>query len=125
MPGTSCNASPIFSLNSLNVLADVHCFLGFKITIISLASMGIGSVGTSPLPILVTTFSTSGKRVNSILAACWVEAMAVGKLLPVNTLVSTAKSPSSNAGINSAPKRESNKTAPIKNTNTKVKIIFG
>ena len=57
----SDTAFPIFSANSGNVFADVHSFLSFKITIISAASIGIGSVGTSPLPIFVTTFITSGK----------------------------------------------------------------
>ena len=57
------NIKKILSDNSLNVSAEVHSFLSFRMTIISEASIGIGSVGTSPLPILVTTFSTSGKRV--------------------------------------------------------------
>ena len=60
IPGISATALPIFSANSLKVLAEVHSDLSFKITIISAASIGMGSVGTSPLPILVTTFSTSG-----------------------------------------------------------------
>ena len=109
MPGISSKAALIFSDNSGNVLADVHSDLSFNITIISLASIGIGSVGTSPLPILVTTFSTSGKRAFNKPAAFCVNAIVVFKLLPDNTRVSTAKSPSSNAGINSPPKVVSTK----------------
>ena len=71
----------------------------------SAASSGIGSLGMSPVPILVTTFSTSGKRFFMIWAAFCVISIDVCKLLPVNTLVSTAKSPSSNAGINSPPNK--------------------
>ena len=97
--------------------------MSFKITIISLASIGIGSVGTSPLPILVTTFSTSGNLSFNILAAFCVEAIVVFKLLPVNTRVSTAKSPSSKAGINSPPKKDIT-TIDAKKTTTVEIIIF-
>ena len=91
----------------------------------SLASIGIGSVGTSPLPILVTTFSTSGNCVLRICAAFWVLAIVVFKLLPVKTLVSTAKSPSSNAGINSPPNVVNIKTAKMKNAITDNKTVLG
>ena len=83
----------------------------------------MGSVGTSPLPILVTTFSTSGNLSFNIFAAFCVEAIVVFKLLPVKTLVSTAKSPSSKAGMNSPPKNDMT-TIEAKNTTTVEIIIF-
>ncbi|MNI10267.1 hypothetical protein D3C73_633710 [compost metagenome] len=125
MPGTSANAALIFVASSGKVCAEVHCFLSFKITIISEASIGIGSVGTSPLPILVTTFSTSGNLLFKIWAAFCVLSMVVVRLLPGRTRVSTAKSPSSSEGINSPPSWLIINTAPIKSKITSVKIVFG
>ena len=75
-------------------------------TIISEASIGIGSVGISPLPVLLTTFSTSGNLDNKICADAKQASVEVFKLLPVKTLVSTAKSPSGRSGINSPPNRD-------------------
>ena len=65
--------------------------------------MGIGSVGTSPLPIFETTFSTSGNFVIKIADACFAALILTLRLLPGNTRVSSAKSPSSRVGINSPP----------------------
>ena len=125
MPGTSCKAILIFSDNSLKVVADVHCDLSFKIIIISLASIGIGSVGTSPLPIFVTTIFTSGNFDLRICAAFCVLSIVVFKLLPVKTRVSTAKSPSSSAGINSPPKNDSVTIAIINSPITDPITILG
>ena len=94
-------------------------------TIISAASIGIGSVGTSPLPILVTTFSISGNLSNKIFDAFCVYSTVVAKLLPVKTLVSIAKSPSSNAGINSPPKNEKAIKLEINKPTTADKIALG
>ncbi len=91
----------------------------------SLASIGIGSVGTSPLPIFVTTFSTSGKRVFKMCAAFCVPSIVVFRLLPVNTRVSTAKSPSSNAGMNSPPMFDKMIIAETNITNTVAITDFG
>ncbi len=52
--------------------------------------MGIGSVGTSLLPVLPTTLITSGKRDNKILEPLETASMEVFRLLPVRTRVSTA-----------------------------------
>ena len=60
-PHTPSKTAAIFSTNSSRVDADVHSFLGFNSTMTSAASMGMGSVGTSAVPILLTTCSTSGK----------------------------------------------------------------
>ncbi|MNN88233.1 hypothetical protein D3C81_2058930 [compost metagenome] len=87
--------------------------------------MGIGSVGTSPLPILVTTFSTSGNLLFKIWAAFWVLSIVVVRLLPGRTRVSTAKSPSSSEGINSPPKWLRITMARMKNEMTSTKITFG
>ena len=104
-------------------MAEVHSFLGFNTIIISPASIGIGSVGISPLPIFVTTISTSGKRSFNILAALFVYSIVVVILLPGKIRASTAKSPSSKAGINSPPKRDITKTAIVKSESTTAKII--
>ncbi|MNR07462.1 hypothetical protein D3C85_1235800 [compost metagenome] len=106
-------------------MAETHSFFGFKITIISPASKGIGSVGISALPILVTIFCTSGKLSNRILDAFCVVSMVLFRLLPVSRRVSTAKSPSSNCGINSPPKVPITKTAMAKSESVAAKIDFG
>ena len=61
MPGRIESALPIFSASSSKELALAQVSFSFKITIRSLLSIAMGSVGTSPLPVLVTTFSTSSK----------------------------------------------------------------
>ena len=115
MPGTCSNTAVIFSESSGKVLAEVHSFLSFKITIMSPASKGIGSVGISALPIFVTTFVISGKLANKSLTASCVEAIELFKLLPVKRRVSTAKSPSSRDGINSPPILDNKSTATPNN----------
>ena len=94
-------------------------------TIISEASIGIGSVGISPLPVLLTTFSTSGNLDKRICADAKQASVEVFKLLPVNTLVSTAKSPSGSSGINSPPNLDKMKTAKKKSTMVADKIVLG
>ena len=89
------------------------------------ASIVIGSVGISPAPILVTIFSTSGKRsINNLEAFC-VASNVVLIEAPLKTLVSTAKSPSSSLGINSPPRLFNKNKAPIKSAMVKPTICFG
>ena len=85
--------------------ALVHSLLSFKTTIKSQASTGIGSVGISEDPILPMTSLTSGKFSFKTLADFIADSTVCERLLPVNVLISTAKSPSSSVGINSAPKK--------------------
>ena len=87
--------------------------------------MGIGSVGTSLLPVLPTTFSTSGNFSNNILEPFEMASIEVCKLLPVNTLVSTAKSPSSNDGMNCPPIKDKIITATMNNETTAAITILG
>ena len=47
-------------MSSSFVETVVHSLLGFRITKTSAKSIGIGSVGISATPILLTIFSTSG-----------------------------------------------------------------
>ena len=116
---------PIVSANSSNVFAETQSFLSFKIMIKSDASIVIGSVGISPAPILVTIFSTSGKRsINNLEAFC-VASNVVLIEAPLRTLVSTAKSPSSNFGINSPPRLFNKNKAPIKSAMVIPTICFG
>ena len=51
--------------------------------------------------------------------------IVVFKLLPVKTRVSTAKSPSSSAGINSPPNDDNTMIAEIKSNITELKINLG
>ncbi len=119
------NASLIFCDSSSHVSADVHCDLSFKIIIISLASIGIGSVGISPLPVFPTIFSISGNFSNNTCADCIQASLEVRILLPVRTRVSTAKSPSGNSGINSPPKLLNTKSDRINKANDVTNVIFG
>ena len=93
-------------------------------TIISLASIGIGSVGISLLPVLPTTFSTSGNFSIKIFDACCTASVDVFRLLPESTLVSTAKSPSGRVGINSPPNLVNRKIENVNNTKTENITIF-
>src|SRR3989344_2927900 len=61
-PGISSKVSSIFSINSSLESADVHSSLSFRRIIMSPASIGIGSVGISAEPILVTIILISGNR---------------------------------------------------------------
>ena len=117
----SCKALFIFSESSSQVAADVHSDLSFKIIIISAASVGIGSVGISPLPIFPITFCTSGNLFFRICAACIHAFDVVLILLLCSTLVSTAKSPSGNSGINSPPNFVKTNMA-ITNSETEIPI---
>ena len=113
------------SANSSNVPADTQSFLSFKIIIKSDASIVIGSVGISPAPIFVTIFSISGKRsINNLDAFC-VASNVVLIEPPLKTLVSTAKSPSSNFGINSPPNVVNKMIAPINKAMVNPTICFG
>ena len=94
-------------------------------TFFALASIGIGSVGTSELPVFPTTFSISGNFSNSIFAPCEIAVIEVCKLLPGKTRVSTAKSPSSNDGINSPPINESVMIAKTNNVSVVPIITLG
>ena len=125
MPGTCDMTLPMVSANASNVLAETHSSLSFKMIIKSDASIDIGSVGISPAPILVTIFSISGKRsINNFEAFC-VASKVVFNELPLNNLVSTAKSPSSNLGINSPPRPFNNIKAQIKSVIVNPIICFG
>ena len=84
----------------------------------------MGSVGTSLIPVRVTTFFTSGNFSNKILDALEAASIDVLRLLPDKTLVSTAKSPSGNEGINSPPNLVNKKIAKANNTTTDAKTFF-
>ncbi|MCY1239581.1 hypothetical protein D9M72_523820 [compost metagenome] len=102
-PGISCRAFSIFSINSSLVLADVHSFRSFSKIIMSPASIGIGSVGISALPILVTTILISGNLALSSCSALVVASISCESELPEAIIKWVAMSPSSNVGINSPP----------------------
>ena len=76
---------------------------------ISVISMGMGSVGISLAPIRVTMRSTSG-NLRRTSAACPDTRMVSVRELPVNNRASMAKSPSSNSGMNSPPSRVATKS---------------
>ena len=124
---TSKTSAILFAKSSL-LDAETHSDLSFKIIIKSAASTGIGSVGISPEPILETTCKTSGKLSNNNFSALVVAFIVLLNELPVITLVSTAKSPSSSVGINSPPKllktinEKINKIAVTVTTTTLVRI---
>ena len=99
----SSNFACILLASSSLEEAEVHSSLSFKMIIKSQASIGIGSVGISAVPIFPTTFLTSGKFASKIWDAFPVASMVLVRLVPVIKRVSTAKSPSSSEGINSAP----------------------
>ena len=81
--GIIAKASLNLSANSSLLSADVHSFLGFSFIITSLSSIDIGSVGTSAAPILVTTWSTSGKLSSKICSIFVVISMVFPKDVPV------------------------------------------
>ena len=91
------------SASSSRLRALVHSFLSFNSIVISHASIGIGSVGISEAPIFPITSFTSGNFFISKSEACVILSIVWLRELPVSNLVSTAKSPSSNVGINSPP----------------------
>src|SRR5690242_5073255 len=91
-------------------------------TTISPFSIGIGSVGISPLPIFVTMVFISGNFAFNIFSHWVVVFIIEVNELPVIILVSKARSPSSMVGINSPPifwkinKATANKPIEIKRT---------
>ena len=113
----------IFSANSSFDSAETHSFLSFKMIIKSHASIGIGSVGISAVPIFPTTCFTSGNLAKRILDILEVVSTVLVRLVPIIKRVSTAKSPSSKEGMNSAPKRLNNKIQLTKST-SKPTITF-
>ena len=104
MPGKTLKVSFIFSDNSSMVFAFFHSEGSFNKMIKSQALIPIGSVGISAAPILETIWVTSSGysfRINFwassfIFMLCESEAF-------VCKIISTAKSPSFNSGINSPP----------------------
>ena len=79
-----------------------HSLGGFSITIMSVASGGIGSVGTSAEPVLPTTILTSSNS-RSILDACMDVSRLCDKDVPCGNIQWNAKSPSCSVGMNSPP----------------------
>ena len=75
-PGMLSRVSSIFSIISSLVLAEVHSDLSFMITMASAASMGMGSVGISALPILETISIISGNLALSICSALVVASIS-------------------------------------------------
>ena len=122
-PGMCCSSfACIFSASSSLSFALVHSFLSLRIMIKSQASTGMGSVGISDEPIFPITSFTSGKFAFKTLAPRVAASMVCERLLPVKTLVSTAKSPSSKVGINSAPSELKINTEAIKRPNATLMI---
>ena len=114
-PGISDKACSIFSISSSFVSAEVHSLLSFKRIIISPASIGIGSVGISAEPILVTIIFTSGNLSLNIFSACVVASTSWDNELPDAMIKCVAISPSSNVGMNSPPNElKTNKLATNK-----------
>ena len=117
------NASFIFSTISARLPADVHSSNG-RITIItSASSTAIGSVGTSAVPIFATTCLISGNFSFSIFSARNDTSILLLNELPAGSVICIAKSPSSNVGINSAPKRP-NKNKEANNIANDIPTVF-
>ena len=83
IPGITVKASLNLSANASLFLAEVHSFLGLSFIITSLCSMDMGSVGTSAAPILLTTWSTSGKLSSRICSILVVISMVLPSDVPV------------------------------------------
>ncbi|MNR40882.1 hypothetical protein D3C85_1592120 [compost metagenome] len=77
--------------------------MSFSTIIISPLSIGIGSVGISPLPILVTMVLISGNLAFRIFSYSVVVFIICERELPVIIVAFKAKSPSSIVGMNSPP----------------------
>ena len=97
---------PMLSMSSSLVFALVHSALGLSAIIMSALSTGIGSVGISALPILVTICFISGYFVLSNFSPIVVASVIWLRLVPCDMLNSAAKSPSSRFGMNSPPSFE-------------------
>ena len=81
-----------------------HALRGLSMMKVSVTDGGIGSLATSPVPILLNTRSTSGKaaKVSSRVACI---ATAWPRLVPGMRSACTVMSPSSRLGTNSEPSR--------------------
>ena len=110
-PSTLASASFIFSTISSRLLAEVHSPKGFITIITSASSTDMGSVGTSAVPILATTWRTSGNLSFSTRSASSEMRMLSVSELPAGSVICMAKSPSSSVGINSAPNRVKSSSA--------------
>ena len=104
MPGITAIFSSIASPNSSYVLPDFHSLSGLRIIIKSVALGGIGSVGTSPAPVLPTTIFTSSNCLAILEASIEVSMLCVNEV-SIGILNSIAYSPSCSWGINSPPIR--------------------
>ena len=110
-------ASFIFSTISARLAALVHSLKGFMTIITSASSTAIGSVGTSAVPILATTCFISGSlSIRSFSASLDTSMLSLNEL-PAGSVICMAKSPSSNVGINSAPRRVKRKREITRATN--------
>ena len=107
-PSTFSKAVFIFSTISARLDAEVHSLKGFITIMMSASSTDIGSVGTSAVPILATTWRISGNSSFSTFSAFSDRAMLWLSELPAGRVICMAKSPSSNVGMNSAPRRVNN-----------------
>ena len=98
------------SASSSLVSTVVHSLGGCKVTITSLSSMDMGSVGISAAPIRVTTCFTSGNfiRIRSISV---IVSTVLVNVVPVFNTGCMTKSPSSSVGTNSEPIVENSQTA--------------
>ena len=103
-PGIFMSSAFILPPNSSVVSLVFHSLLSFKVIIKSALSLGLGSVGISPLPILLTTLMTSGNFSLIIFSYAVVVFIICESEEPVIIVELMAKSPSSNFGINSPPK---------------------
>ena len=124
MPGTASKDLPIFSANSGNDLAEVHSFCfqnDHHIAGFHRHRVG-GHFTTSDFCYYFFHFRILWFQ---NMSSFWVYSMVVFKLLPVKTLVSTAKSPSSNEGINSPPNLEKDKYRNYKSTATEAMTVLG
>ena len=102
-PGITSISSFIRLAKSSQLSAEVHSDLSFKTIIKSPLSIGIGSVGISPLPIFVTIVLISGNFAFRIFSYLVVVSIICVNELPVIIVALIAKSPSSIVGINSPP----------------------
>ncbi|MNU83140.1 hypothetical protein D3C71_728340 [compost metagenome] len=115
-PGISSNTSSICFISSSLESAEVHSSLSFNRMIISPASMGIGSVGISAEPILVTIILISGKRFFNSFSAFVVVSTSWESELPEAMMTCVAISPSSKVGMNSPPNLPNTMNAMSKRT---------
>ena len=113
-PQTWASSASIRATSSSRVSALVHSDLGLSKIMTSAASMGMGSVGTSAVPILLTTCLTSGNFAMRRCSAWVVMRVISSRLLPVGIESCIAKSPSSRLGMNTLPSCWKTTIAPKK-----------